>query len=95
MYTERKGGYRRMASWNFMPKGNLWTGLGLGLAIVAAPVVIPMMAAAVRPLLKAGLKGGYRVYGKGRQAAGSVRQAVGDISEEARAEVKAQLAESD
>ncbi|MEJ2719484.1 MAG: hypothetical protein P8182_20525 [Deltaproteobacteria bacterium] len=43
-----------MASWNFMPKGNVWIGLGVGLAIVAAPVVIPMMVAAVRPLLKAG-----------------------------------------
>jgi hypothetical protein len=84
-----------MASWNLMPKGSLWTGLGLGLAIIAAPVVIPMIVAAVRPLVKAGLKGGFLVYEKGKQTAGSVKQAVGDLSDEARAEVKAKLAESE
>lgn len=84
-----------MASWNLMPKGNLWTGLGIGLAIVAAPVVIPMMVAAVRPLLKAGLKGSYLVYEKSKQTAGTVKQAVGDLSEEARTEVQAKLAESE
>lgn len=69
-----------MASWNFVPKGNVWTGIGIGLAIMVAPAVIPMMAAAVRPLLKAGFKGGLIVYEKGRQTADTMKHAMAELT---------------
>ena len=42
--------------WQY-PKGNLITGLAIGIgAAILAPVVIPVVAAAAKPLLKAAIK---------------------------------------
>lgn len=84
-----------MAGWSFRPKGDVWTGVAVGLAIMAAPVVIPMIAAAARPLLKAGLKGGFLLYEKGREAVGNMKEMVEDLTEEVKAEVEAELSESE
>ena len=51
-----------MAFLDFKPKADLWTGLAIGAGLLVAPVVIPIVAASVRPLLKAAVKGALSVY---------------------------------
>jgi hypothetical protein len=60
-----------MTLWNFRPRVDLVTGIAVGAGVLAAPVVVPMAWSAVRPLLKAMLKGGFILYetGKGTVAA--------------------------
>ena len=77
----------------FRPKADIWTGVALGVAILAAPVVIPIVAAAVRPILKAGLKGGFIVYEKGREALANVKEMAEDLTEEVKAELKTDTAQ--
>lgn len=73
-------------------KGDLWTGLAIGAVVLAAPVVLPMVAAAIRPLFKAGLKGGYLLYEKGKEVTANVSEMAEDLKEEVRA-VKAEVEE--
>lgn len=80
---------------DFRPKFDIWTGVAVGVAIVAAPVVIPMVAAAARPLLKAGLKGAYLLYEKARETGASVKEMSEDLIEEVKTEVNAELTQSD
>lgn len=72
-------------------KGNLITGLAIGIgAAILAPVVIPVVAAAAKPLLKAAIKGGLLLYEKGKEAVAET----GEVVEDMVAEVKAEMAES-
>lgn len=57
-----------MTIWDFKPKGDLVTTVAVGVGVAAAPVVVPWAWSAVRPLLKAVLKGGFMLYEMGRGA---------------------------
>jgi hypothetical protein len=83
-----------MAIWDLRPKADIWTGVAIGVGLLVAPVVIPMVAAAARPLLKAALKGGFVLYEKGREVVAEVMEVTEDLVEEAKSEVKAELAEA-
>ncbi len=69
-------------------KGNILTGLaiGIGTAIVA-PIVIPILAAAVKPLTKAAIKGGLVLYERGKEIAAEAQELVEDIVAEAKSEM--------
>ena len=58
----------KMAIWDFRPRGDVLTGVAVGAAVLAAPVVIPLVWAAVRPWLKAVMKSGFLLYETGRGA---------------------------
>ena len=77
------------------PKGDLWTGVAIGVGLLAAPVVLPMVAAAVRPVAKALLKSGYLLYEKGREMVEEVSEMSEDLMAEVKSEVQAELAEGD
>jgi len=83
-----------MAITDMIPKGNLWTGIALGAGLLVAPVVIPAIAGAARPLLKAVIKGGYMVFEQGRETVAEIYEMVEDIVEEAKAEVESDLNEA-
>jgi hypothetical protein len=69
-------------------KGNLLTGLAIGIgAAILAPVVIPLAAAIVKPLAKAGIKGGLTLYERGKETVAEVGEVVEDLVAEARAEL--------
>ncbi|MCX7823901.1 MAG: DUF5132 domain-containing protein [Syntrophobacterales bacterium] len=61
--------------------------IGLGVAIVA-PVLLPVIGAAVRPVLKSAIKGGFILYKKSREMVAEVVENIEDIAAEAKAEVK-------
>jgi hypothetical protein len=84
-----------MAIWDYRPKADLWTGVAIGAALLVAPVVIPMVASAARPLLKAALKGGFMLFEKGREVVAEAVEVVEDLVEEVRSEVHAELTEAD
>jgi len=76
------------------PKADIWTGLAIGVGLLVAPIVIPVIAAAARPVLKAALKGGLLLYERGRELCAEVTEVTEDLIEEAKSEVKAELAEA-
>jgi hypothetical protein len=57
-----------MAIWDFRPRGDVLTGLVIGVGVVAAPVALPLAWTAIRPLLKVILKSGFMLYETGRRA---------------------------
>jgi hypothetical protein len=81
-----------MAIWDYRPKADMWTGVVIGVGLLVAPVVIPMIAAAAKPALKAVMKGAFMVYEKGREAVAEGLEVVEDLVAEARSEVHAELA---
>ncbi len=83
-----------MAITDMIPKGSLWTGIAVGAGLLVAPVVIPAIAGAARPLLKAVIKGGYMLFEKGRETLAEIYEMAEDIVEEAKAEVEADLSEA-
>jgi hypothetical protein len=83
-----------MAITDMIPKGSLWTGIAVGAGLLVAPVVIPAIAGAARPLLKAVIKGGYMLFEKGRETVAEVYEMAEDIVEEVKAEVEADLSEA-
>lgn len=83
-----------------MFKSNL--ALGVGVAVVAtalAPVLIPVLATASRPLAKSLVKGGLTLYERGRETvahAGEVLEdLIAEIHADANAEHQAQTSEAD
>lgn len=83
-----------MAITDMIPRGNIWTGIAIGVGLLVAPVIIPALAGAARPLLKAVVKGGYTIYEKGRETVAEIYEMAEDIVEEAKAEVEADLNEA-
>jgi hypothetical protein len=63
--------------------------------LMAAPVVLPILAAAARPLIKAAVKGGYMMYEKGREAVEEIAEVLEDLAEEVKAEAQAELTEKE
>lgn len=81
-----------MAFWENGLKGNIITGLAIGIGVaVLGPVVIPAAARVAKPLAKAAIKGGVSFYEKGREVIAEAIEVVEDIV----AEAKSELAESD
>jgi hypothetical protein len=60
--------------------------VGVGVALVA-PVVVPALAAGMRPLAKAVIKGGIMVYNKGTEALAEAGEQLSDLVAEARSEL--------
>lgn len=66
------------------------TGMMVGIgAVILAPIVIPAVAAVLKPVAKTAIKGGILVYRKGRQAVAEVGESVEDLVAEAKAEINA------
>jgi hypothetical protein len=74
---------------DFVPKVDLGTGILIGVGLLAAPIVVPVLAAAIRPALKATIKGGILAYEKSREMLSEACEAVEDFT----AEIKAELSE--
>ncbi|MEW6140852.1 MAG: DUF5132 domain-containing protein [Thermodesulfobacteriota bacterium] len=83
-----------MPIWDYRPKADIWTGVAIGVGLLVAPVVIPMVVAAARPVVKAALKGGFLLYEKGREALAESMEVVEDLMEEVKSEVRAELTEA-
>ena len=47
-----------MALADLRPKSEIWTGVAIGVGLLLAPVVIPIVAAGARPLVKMAVKAG-------------------------------------
>ena len=62
--------------------------VGVGVALVA-PVVIPALAAGMRPLAKAVIKGGIMVYDKGTEALAEAGEQLSDLMAEVRSDIDA------
>jgi hypothetical protein len=65
--------------------------VGVGVALVA-PVVVPALAAGMRPLAKAVLKGGIMVYDKGAEVLAEAGEQLSDLVAEVRSEIEATAA---
>ena len=81
-----------MAFLDFKPKADIWTGLAIGAGLLVAPVVIPIVAASARPLLKGAVKGALTVYEKGKELFADAMEATEDLIEEAKSEVETEPA---
>jgi hypothetical protein len=81
-----------MAMSDYLPKADLWTGLAIGVGLLVAPVAIPILAQAARPLLKTAIKGGFLAYERASEIVADALETVEDLAAEAKAEVHAELA---
>ena len=71
--------------------GNIVTGLAIGIgSAVVAPLILPAIGNALRPVAKTMIKGGILVYDQGRQAMARVGEAASDVVAEARSEQSAE-----
>ncbi len=69
--------------------GNLTTGLAIGLGtVILGPVIIPMVSSVVKPVAKAAIKGGLSIYEAGKGTVSGATEAIGNLIEEARSEMK-------
>lgn len=68
-------------------KAGLAIAAGIGVAVLA-PVLLPIIAGAARPLARAAIKTGIIMYEKGREAAAEVGEVFDDLVAEARAEIQ-------
>jgi hypothetical protein len=66
----------------------LGTGLLIGAAaVLAAPIVIPMVTAAMRPLARAAIRGGLIAYERGKVIVAEAQEDFEDLMAEAKAEM--------
>ena len=65
--------------------------VGVGVALVA-PVVVPALAAGMRSLAKAAIKGGIMVYDKGAEVLAEAGEQLSDLMAEVRSEIEATAA---
>jgi len=71
-----------------VPKGLSLPGLAIGAgAVLLAPVIIPAVGSALKPLLKATIKGGILAYEGAKVSIAETKEAFEDITAEAKAEV--------
>lgn len=71
-----------------IPRGLSLPGLAIGAgAVLLAPVIIPAVGSALKPLLKATIKGGILAYEGAKVSLAETREAVEDLTAEAKAEV--------
>jgi hypothetical protein len=68
--------------------GGTMTTMAIGAgAVLLAPVVLPMVASVMRPVVKAAIKGGIMAYENAKVAVAETRETFEDIAAEARSEV--------
>jgi len=73
----------------------LGTGVAIGLgAIVLAPTVIPLVGTIAKPLVKATIKSGLILYGKGREMIAETTEVLEDLTAEAQAELSREREEA-
>jgi hypothetical protein len=78
-----------MASVTDLVKGNVGTGVLIGIgAVVLAPIVAPVVAAAAKPLIKTLIKTGIVAYEKSKEAFAEAGEALEDLVAEAAAELE-------
>jgi len=78
----------------FKDNSKLLTGIGIGaVAVVAAPFVLPVITAALRPLLKAAITQGMVAFEIGREQLALLREHLEDALAEATVEARAQIEE--
>jgi hypothetical protein len=68
--------------------GNLFV---FAAVMVSAPVIVSVLGPIMRPVAKAAVKRGIRLYESGRGLARKTREAFGDLVEEARTEMALEL----
>ena len=74
-----------MASWW---KGNIVSGLAIGIgSAIVAPLVIPALSKAARPLAKAAIKGGLVLWETGKEKLAEAQELVDDLLAEAKTEI--------
>lgn len=75
----------------FVPKsltaGNVAIGVGI---VLLAPIVLPVIGSIVKPILKAGIKGGLVAYEGIRVAFAEAKESLEDLTAEAKAEIAAE-----
>lgn len=90
-YKQKTGNKKRrcdMALFDDILKGNIVTGLAIGIgAAVLAPVMLPVLAGVAKPLAKAAIKGGFMLYEKGKEAVAEIGEMVEDVIAEAKSEL--------
>ena len=79
--------------WDYTPKVDIWTGVMVGAGLLAAPVVLPIVAGMMRPVIKGVFKGVLVVYETGRDLISDTLEGAEGLLEEVKSEVKAELAE--
>jgi hypothetical protein len=84
-----------MALTDLKPTANVWTGLAIGVGLLLAPVVIPVVAASMRPLVKAAIRGGYLAYERGREMLEEVSEMAEDLIAEVKSEMETELSAKD
>jgi len=82
-----------MSIWDYSPKMDVQTAMIVGVGLLVAPVVLPIVAGAVRPVAKGVFKGVLSVYDTGRNLVSDTLEGVQDLLEEAKAEVRAESLE--
>lgn len=83
-----------MALFNNGWKGNILSGLAIGIgATIIAPVVLPVLASAVKPIAKAAIKSGIMLYERGKETVAEVSEIIEDIVAEAKAEMSEEYVE--
>lgn len=85
-----------MAGIDDLFKGNIVTGLAVGVGVaILAPVVMPILASVGRPLAKSIIKSGMLLYEKGIETAAELGEVFEDLVAEAKVEMDAGAAASD
>ena len=70
-------------------KSNVGKGVAIGIgAALLAPVVLPVLAKAGRPLARAAIKSGMLLFEKGRETVEEIGEVVEDLIAEAQAEIE-------
>ena len=78
-----------MAGIDDLFKGNIVTGLAVGVGVVIlAPVIMPVLASVGRPLAKSIIKSGMVLYEKGRETAAELGEVLEDLIAEAKVELE-------
>ncbi|GAB6144746.1 DUF5132 domain-containing protein [Desulfocicer niacini] len=72
----------------FIPKGITPTNLAIGAGIVVlTPIVLPLLGSIAKPIFKAAIKGALVTYEGTRMAIAEAKEAIEDITAEAKAEI--------
>lgn len=80
----------------FIPKGVTPTHVAIGAGVVIlAPIVLPLVGQIIKPVVKAAIKGGIMTYEGIKVTVAETKEALEDITAEAKAEVASKDAEGE